>query len=198
MPPSQLALDLHRRKGRRQRAARHDVLVTERLMERVEIDLPPRADIDRAQAQTLGAAVEAIEVDDALERLAKDAGVVIADRGQAAGLGEVRAYLPRREEAGLAQRRGGPGAPCIEEAAQQAVLGREGERPADRAPERLELLQPALTRIARHDRGIDGADRGPREPFGLVARLVERLIGADLIGTQGAAALQHQRHLSGE
>ena len=45
-------------------------------------------------------------------------------------------------------------------------------------------------------RGVDRADRSADHPIGLDAGLVKRLIDADLIGAERAAALKHQHHLA--
>ena len=49
---------------------------------------------------------------------------------------------------------------------------------------------PAITR------GVDRADRRADHPVGLDARLVQRLVHADLVGAERAAALQHQHDLA--
>ncbi len=58
-----------------------------------------------------------------------------------------------------------------------------------------EFFQPrdALFRfVAGDDRGVDGADRNSGDPIGLEIMVAQRLIGAGLVGTKRAAALQDQ------
>jgi hypothetical protein len=62
-------------------------------------------------------------------------------------------------------------------------------------PEFLEAADPLFARVAGNDRGIDGADRDAGNPFGLEIVVTQRLIGAGLIGTERAAALQNKHAL---
>src|SRR5262245_19416599 len=63
------------------------------------------------------------------------------------------------------------------------------------APEFLQPLHAVFDVIAGDEAGIDGADRGADDPVGLDSRLVQRLIDADLIGAERAAALQDEPDL---
>jgi hypothetical protein len=63
-----LALDLDGREAGRQRAARHDVLRADHVRVGVEVDEVAAAHVDRAEAQVRLAVVDAVEVDDALQR----------------------------------------------------------------------------------------------------------------------------------
>jgi hypothetical protein len=77
-----LAFDLDRRKARRQRRARHDVLraEAEALLEGIEIDRVAPQQVRRADAEPDGAAVQEIEIDELCERLAQGSRVVKAQR----------------------------------------------------------------------------------------------------------------------
>ena len=67
---------------------------------------------------------------------------------------------------------------------------------ANALPECLQPRHAILRRVAGDDRAVDCADRRADDPVGLDARLVQRLIDADLVGAQRTAALQHQDHLA--
>src|SRR5690242_6697241 len=64
------------------------------------------------------------------------------------------------------------------------------------APKRVELGKPICRSVAGNQAGIDGPNRGPDKPVRLDAGFVERLIDADLISAQSAAALQDQGYLA--
>ena len=64
-----LAIDFDRRKARRQRPARHDMLGADRVRAGVEIDKIAGPDIDGARAEPRHPGVEAIEIDEALQGL---------------------------------------------------------------------------------------------------------------------------------
>ncbi len=75
--------------------------------------------------------------------------------------------------------------------------GSAGERRLlDLAPEFVQARHALFGRIAGDQRGVDGADRGADDPVGLDPGFVQRLVNADLVGAEGAAALQHQDNLS--
>ena len=52
--------------------------------------------------------------------------------------------------------------------------------------------------IARDQRTVDCANRGADDPIGFYSGVMQRLVNADLVGPQRAAALHHQYHLSGK
>jgi hypothetical protein len=63
-------------------------------------------------------------------------------------------------------------------------------------PEIVELGKAILRRIARNDAGVDGTYRGPNNPIRFDSHLAQRLVYADLVGTEGATALKHKHDLS--
>src|SRR5215212_4752603 len=63
-------------------------------------------------------------------------------------------------------------------------------------PKLLEPLQSLLRCVARNQAGVDGPDRGSDQPVGLDAGLVQGLVRADLVGSEGTAALQDQNDLT--
>src|SRR6185503_14306935 len=65
----------------------------------------------------------------------------------------------------------------------------------DVVPERTQALGTPLRRVSGYDGPVDGADRDARDPVGLVAVLGQGCVDARLVGPQGSAALQDQRHL---
>ena len=64
------------------------------------------------------------------------------------------------------------------------------------APEFLETREPVAGLAARDQAGVDGADRSADHPVGLDAGLVQRLVDADLVGTQRPATLEDQHALA--
>ena len=65
-----------------------------------------------------------------------------------------------------------------------------------RLPEFLESRHPVGWIVAGDEAGVDRADRGADHPVRLDAGLMQRLVDADLVGTQRAATLQHQHDLA--
>ena len=59
-------------------------------------------------------------------------------------------------------------------------------------PERPELRDPLVRRIAGDDGGVDRADRDAGDPVGIDLGLGERGVDPGLVGAERAAALQHQ------
>ncbi len=57
-------------------------------------------------------------------------------------------------------------------------------------------LEAMFDRISGDQRGVDRADRGADHPVGLDARFVQRLVDADLVGAERAAALEDQDDLT--
>ena len=68
----------------------------------------------------------------------------------------------------------------------------------EQLPEGIQPVDALPDRVARDQRGIDGANRGADHPFGFDAGIVQGLVHAHLVGAQGATALKHQHHLSGQ
>ena len=64
------------------------------------------------------------------------------------------------------------------------------------APEFAQPRQPVRGLVAGDQAGVDRADRGADHPVRLDAGLVQRLVDADLVGAERAAALQHQHDLA--
>src|SRR3977135_2308078 len=73
-----------------------------------------------------------------------------------------------------------------------------GVEEAGKAPTdvRMAAAQTLFRFIAGDDRAVDRADRGADDPVWLDARLVQRLVDADLVGAERAAALQHEDDLA--
>ena len=141
--------------------------------------------------------VDAVEIDQSLQRLLQRRGVVIALRLRAARRPERRGRNARREEAGHAKGRDQGGAGFVEQRA-RAVARRHripGHRRRHHLPEFLQALDALLALIAGDDRGVDGADRDAGDPFRLEIEVTQGLIGAGLIGAERAAALQDQHRL---
>ncbi len=83
----------------------------------------------------------------------------------------------------------------------EAIRGRAKRRRrawpcSTRRQNSLSRSSRSLGRAAGDDGGVDRADRGADHPVGLDPGLVQRLIDADLIGAERAAALQHQHLLA--
>src|SRR6266850_233500 len=114
--PVELAVDFQRRESGRQRAARHDVAHVQALRGRIEISHVAGAHVDRANREAKLARVEAVEVDQPLERVLEQRGVVVADGADAAARLQRRRRKARCEESGHAE--------------QQRLRGREAVEPA--------------------------------------------------------------------
>ncbi len=161
------------------------------LLAGIEIAHLAVAGIDRAHRHAHVLRIEVIEIDEVVERGAQRRGLVkgrmvdadarigIPPRGQV-GLKEGRDALPHRDRIGDRARHGGE----AEGIALHAV------------PEFAQLIEPAFGRITGDDGAVDGADGGADHPVRLDAGFVQRLVDAQLIGAQGAAALQHQDNLA--
>ncbi len=70
--------------------------------------------------------------------------------------------------------------------------GRSGQDIASHSP--ASRVHALVRRVAGDDRGVDCADRDARHPVRMQAMLRERLVGADMVGAERPAALQHQRN----
>ncbi len=98
--PVVLALDLDRRKGRRQGAARHHVLGADAVGGVVEIDEVSGRHVDRTDAEARLAGVDPIEIDQPLEGRLQRRRIVVAGRLRRARLRQPWPGQARREEAG--------------------------------------------------------------------------------------------------
>src|SRR6266404_1968348 len=81
--PEMLAVDYDRRKARRQRAGRHDMFRPDPLAELPELEIVEifeiaGGDADRADAEPRFPVVDAVEIDQPLQRFSKGSGVVVA------------------------------------------------------------------------------------------------------------------------
>ena len=154
----------------------------------------PEVTLDRADAEPALQIVDAVEIDQALQRLLQWRGVVVALRLRAARRPQQRGRKPRGEETGNAEGGDQGRAGLIENRA--SAVARCDRVPWHRRrhhlPEFLQARHASFRIIAGDDRGVDGADRNPGDPFRLKTRMTQRLKGAGLIGTKRAAALQDQ------
>ena len=138
----------------------------------------------------------ALEIDEPQQGLAQrrrrvEAGVIDPKRGPgAAECSQVRCEEARNAGADRCPkgeligkpRPGGPASP--------------GVAPLNARPELLEPLKPARPRVAGDNGRVDRTDGCADDPIGLDMRLVQRLIDPDLVGAEGATALQHQDNLA--
>src|SRR6267143_4319456 len=195
--PVRLIVDRDRGKRGRQRAGGHHVLEGERLLVAgvVEVAQLAALHVDRADGEARALRLQQLEVDERRERRVQRLGpvprrVIHAKRRVHAAPGNGA----RHEEAGnAADVRRQVGVPVVRPGPDHRL---------DPAPEpylvpELEQARQALFgRVAGDDRAVDGADRGADDPVGLDARLVQRLVDADLVGAERAAALQHEDDLA--
>src|SRR5882672_2400360 len=96
--PIILAIDLGGRKAWRQRAAGDDMRRGDPVGGGVEIDEIPGPHVDRADAQARAARVDAIKVDEPLERGLQRRYIIEADRVGTVDFPRHRRWKPRREE----------------------------------------------------------------------------------------------------
>ena len=163
----------------------------------VEISEIARGHTDRADAEAALQIVDAVEVDQALQRLAQRRGVVIALRLGAARRPKRRRWNAGSKETGHTEGSDQCRAGLVEQGAPAVTLG-DGiprHRRRNHLPEFLQPLHPRFARVAGNDRGVDGADRDAGNPFRLEIEMTQRLIGAGLVGTERAAALQNEHPL---
>ena len=142
--------------------------------------------------------VDAVEIDQPLQRLAQRRGVVIALRLRAALRPQRRRRKARGEEAGHAEGRDQGRAGLVENRCAPRspwTIGFHGTGDDTISQNSLSRVDALVRRVAGDDRGIDGADRDAGDPFGLEIDGAQRLIGAGLIGAERAAALQNQHTL---
>jgi len=154
-------------------------------MPTVEVRQFPGSHVDRADRQADSARIDAVEIDEPLQRIAQRGRVVDRVLGADAGREEAgHAELRRAQRASLLIG-GAPGAGGW--GGQLAEVGR------NEIPELAQALDPPLRRIARDERGIEGPDRHADEPVRRVAELGKRLVHACLVRAERTAALQRQR-----
>src|SRR5213076_3449937 len=198
LPPAfpAIAVDGDRGEGGRQRAGSHHVLEGERLRVArvVEVAQLAALHVDRADGEARALRFQQLEVDERRERRVQRLGAV-PRRGVHA---ERRVHAApgngaRHEEAGNA-------ADVRRQVGVPVVRPRPGHRLDPSAephlvPELVQARQALFRFISGDDRAVDRADRGADDPVGLDACLVQRLVDADLVGAERAAALQHENHL---
>jgi hypothetical protein len=166
----------------------------------VEVGEVAGADVHGADAQAHLARVDAVEVDQALERGAQRFGVVVAGgaEGRPSRIGLAGA---RCEEAGHALQQHASGGQLVEPDAYRIDEGKRGPLVADYAvaagahqfPEFAQARHPVLPGVAGDDGAVDGADRDPRHPGRLDAGFQQPFVDPGLVGAERAAALQHER-----
>ena len=104
----------------------------------------------------------------------------------------------RIEEVGLTEQDRFDVARCIVDASFETVDARPeidalGTR--DRVPQALEFGNAIGGSVARQNAGVERADRYSGDPFGFHARLMQRVVGADVIRPERTPTLQEQDHL---
>ena len=161
--PIIFAVDLDRRKRRRQRAACHDVFRPDAVRGGIEISEIAGPHIDGADAQARRPVIDAIEIDQPLQRLLERACVVVACRPHGAAGPEPGRHRPQRKKARRAVQQHAPGGPLIEQAARGVEVQRRhqiaGECPkirtacgANEAPTSASALGHAAGACQSHDR----------------------------------------------
>ena len=187
--------DLDRRKARRQRAARHDVLGLDLDILIVEEGEIAGSNIDGAEAEPHGTMVDAVEIDMVEQGLAQLLGVIDAGRARRTPRLKPGWDLPGRKEARHTEGRYPPTADrAIEMAGLALPLHQEVDRQlhADLVPEGAQFLQPLARHVARHDRGVDRADRDAGDPVRLDVDFPQCFESTGLVGAESAAALQDE------
>ena len=196
--PVKFAVDAHRRKARRHRAACHHVRNADVLLQRIEIVEPAAGNADRADRQAYAfRVVERAQVDQCVERCLERAGVVEARlfrrhlQADREGIEPAQRIETRHAAKGRVER--------IEPGIEAACRIRHAthvEQVAVRnaIPEFPDPGKPMNALVSRDQCAIDGADRRAHHPVGRQPMLVQRLVDARLISAQRAAALQHQYH----
>src|SRR6266851_7242806 len=179
-----LAFNDDRREARRQCARRHDMLRLNLLAELLEFEIIEIFEVagghtHRTDAEPGLQVVDAVEINQALQRLSKRRGVVIALRLRAALRPQRRRGKTRREKAGDAEGGDQGGAGLVEERTPAVALrdGIPGYWRRNHFPEFLETPDPLFARIAGDDRGVDGADRDAGNPFRFEIKVAQGLIG---------------------
>jgi hypothetical protein len=196
-----LAFDLDRGKTRRQRAACHDVLGADCVCCRVETDEVAGPDVDGAYAQSRAAGVDAVKIDQALQRALEISGIIEARRLDRSGRLKPRPDGPCPKKAACAVRKRKTGAHLIEKIASDVAPRQPETRITEARPTssrghlRPELAQPInadLGRVPGDQGGVDRTDRHAGDPIGMDGCLRERFVNSGLIGPERATALQHQ------
>src|SRR5436309_4934268 len=200
--PEMLALDDNGGEAWRQRAGCHDMFRPDLLAELLELEIVEILEVAgghtyRADAEPRLQIVDAVEIDQMLQRFSQRGCVVIALRLRAALRPQRRRGKTRREKPGNAEGGDQGGAGLVEKRSPAVALGDgiPGHWRRDHLPEFLETLDPLFTRIAGDDRRVDRADRDAGDPFRFEIKVTQGLIGAGLIGAKRAAALQNKHAL---
>ena len=166
----------------------------ERRLARIEIMHFARLDVRGADGQSRRAGIDQIEIDQFRQVVAQRLDRIIASlfcaqrnflthKSQRVGFekrryaAHHRAHRPQRTEQ-----------ICKRPVKNLAML--------DAAPEFAQLIKAVTRFIARNQCRIDRANRGSDHPIGFDPSFVQRLIDADLIGTERAAALEDQYRLT--
>ena len=195
--PIGLAVDLDRRKSRRQRAARHHVVGADLLIIGVEILQVAGEHLDRADAEAHRSGIQKVEIDKLEQSVSERSRVVDADRFSRSLRAQHGRGDARREEARHARQRCERGARLVKGTAGVVIVGeRPAREPARYAvPEGAQALDASLRRVAGDDGRIDRADRDACDPARHLAGFCQSLVSARLIGAERAAALQHEDRL---
>src|SRR5262249_28655611 len=154
--PIELAVHLDGGTAGRQRAARHDVLGPNGVGGRIEIDEVAGADVDGPDAEAHRAGIDAVEIDEPLERAAQWRRVIPAGRLDRARRRKIRRDNSRLEEPGSTLEDSRSGVQSIEEnvaeiAAQPVVRDAEGveqQMRGDLLPKGAQLFEPHFGRVA--------------------------------------------------
>ncbi len=195
--PVVFAVDVHRREPRGQGAAGHDVLGADRLLGAVEVHRIAGAHVDGAHAEPHLAVVDAVEIDQPLQRALEGAGVVVAGHG-GGGAQQQGGVQARLEEAGDAEQRAGGSAPLVEQGTVTQVLRHLlPEARGHEVPELLQARDTVFRRVAGDERRVDGADRDARDPVEGRMRVEQCLVHPRLVGAQGATALEDEGAVCG-
>src|SRR5580704_2326139 len=106
----------------------------------------------------------------------------------------------RREESRRPTGQSGEGAHLVQPQSHGIALCREQALTpiktlfvGDALPERTQLVDAYLRRIAGDQRAIDGADRNAGDPIGMKIRLCQCLIDTGLIGAECTTPLEQER-----
>src|ERR1700733_638000 len=196
--PIMLAFDLNCREPGWQCSARHDVFRTDRVRRGVEIDEITAPHIDRADAKSHLLGVNAVEIDQVLERLPEAAGIVKARSRYSAGRMQPRSWKSCREESACATGQSGIGAHLVQPLAHSIALHQKQPLTPitiwlrDTLPKRSQLSDACFRGVAGNQRPIDGADRDARDPIGMNICCVQCLIDSGLIGAERTAPLEDE------
>src|SRR6185436_6013241 len=120
-----LSFDLYCGESGRQGPTGHDVLRADRVDFGIEIDEVAGPHIDRADAETHGAGIEAIEIDQVLERRLERAGIVYTGGARGSGWIKPRRWKAWREEPGSATDQSNIGAYLVQPLPRSVALCRK-------------------------------------------------------------------------